>query len=76
MEMTTVLRIDRSERKLRLSRWVWEGGRRGEKGWYSAMLSFAIVPHFFHWEEGLYEWRFTLCGFSFHYHRSYGGRFV
>lgn len=73
-----VFRRDEIQRFFRIARVLWENGRPGFPGGYSAKLSLA-------WDWRLFrlpkrdadtDWRFTAFGLRLHYCRSYGGVFA
>ena len=79
MKVATIFRWSKYNKKLRLFRFMWDGRQDlcGER-WvdYSSMFSIALMPSLFSWRRGRDEWHLTLLGISFHYHKSFGGRFV
>lgn len=76
MQFKRVLTFNPREAKVRLFRVMWQRGVM-MKGGYSAKLSVSLVPRLFQCGEQLdTSFRLTILGLSFHYARSYGGRFV
>jgi hypothetical protein len=75
MRFKRLMTWDQGQTKLRLLRIIWERGIWG-KGGYSACFSLALMPKLFRFERKAHNYRLVLIGISFHYMRSYGGRFA
>lgn len=76
LKFKSVFRYDSSQRKLRLFRLLWQSGVLGTIGWYSAKLSFALVPRFIGFEREYFGWRLTFLGLHLHHLKAYGGVIV
>lgn len=72
-------------RLLRLGRFVYHRGVPGGAAGvtygdnfpgYSAKLSLALTPVFFHWKPGDFGWIFILFGVRIHHRKSFGGWIV
>lgn len=72
----TVFRWNSRESKFRLFHIMWDYEKDGDGNDDKIVFSVALMPKFFHWSRGFYKWRLTVLGIAFHWHRSYGGRFV
>lgn len=77
MKVKPMMTWSASEKKLRLFRLILERGTVGDGTGYSSCFSVALVRKLFVFKRiSSDDVRFVILGLSFHYMRSYGGRFA
>jgi len=77
MKVKPMMTWSASEKKLRLFRLILERGTVGDGTGYSACFSVALVRKMFVFKRiSSDDARIVILGLSFHYMRSYGGRFA